>query len=200
MSILSLTAFLLLAGLNWVAVARADKPLEQLVKPAALAALLLYAGAGAGPSGWLIAALVLSLLGDVYLMLPGDCFKAGLSAFLLAHVAYIADFEISPAARIGWLIVVAVLSAPLTLRITRAVAQPSLRAAVVLYIAVIALMVASAFASGRPLAALGALLFFASDGIIAWNRFVHPLAWAQPTIMVTYHLGQLGLVAVLRAG
>ena len=43
-----------------------------------------------------------------------------------------------------------------------------------------------------------AVLFMASDALIAWNRFVRRLAWAPVVIMVTYHLGQLGLVTALR--
>jgi hypothetical protein len=44
---------------------------------------------------------------------------------------------------------------------------------------------------------VGASLFFASDSLIAWNRFVRPRAWAPVAIMVTYHLGQAGLVTSL---
>jgi hypothetical protein len=33
--------------------------------------------------------------------------------------------------------------------------------------------------------------------MIAWNRFVQPFAAAAVAIMVTYHLGQLGLVLSL---
>lgn len=36
--------------------------------------------------------LVLSLAGDVFLMVPGDRFVPGLAAFLLAHPAYLAAF------------------------------------------------------------------------------------------------------------
>jgi uncharacterized membrane protein YhhN len=63
----------------------------------------------------------------------------------------------------------------------------------------IALMVGSAFASGEWLAVVGALLFFASDSLIAWNRFVVPLPWAPTAIIVTYHLGQWGLATALRS-
>ena len=42
-----------------------------------------------------------------------------------------------------------------------------------------------------------AVLFMASDALIAWNRFVRR-PWAAVVIMVTYHLGQLGLVTALR--
>jgi uncharacterized membrane protein YhhN len=43
---------------------------------------------------WFVAALVLSLAGDVFLMLPNDMFVAGLASFLLAHVAYVVGFLI----------------------------------------------------------------------------------------------------------
>src|SRR5262249_38270351 len=71
---------------------------------------------------------------------------------------------------------------------------------VTLYITVISAMLATALASGNVLAAIGAALFVASDSMIAWDRFVHRLAWAPVAIMVTYHLGQAGLVASLLRG
>ena len=37
---------------------------------------------------WFVIALVFSLLGDIFLMLPSDKFVFGLGAFLLGHVAY----------------------------------------------------------------------------------------------------------------
>ena len=43
----------------------------------------------------------LGLLGDVYLMLPVDLFIPGLAAFLVGHLAYIADFH----AALGWRLV-----------------------------------------------------------------------------------------------
>ena len=49
------------------------------------------AGAGARQH-WFVAALVCSLVGDVLLMLPREQFVAGLSAFLVAHVCYLAGF------------------------------------------------------------------------------------------------------------
>jgi uncharacterized membrane protein YhhN len=46
-------------------------------------------------------------------------------------------------------------------------------------------------------AGVGAVLFVGSDSMIAWDRFVRPFAWAPLAIMVTYQLGQAGLVASL---
>jgi len=62
---------------------------------------------------------------------------------------------------------------------------------------VIGAMLATALAVGNPLAAAGAGLFVASDSMIAWNRFVAPVPKASLLIMITYHLGQAGLVASL---
>ena len=194
-----LVLFLVLALTDWVAVARGSTALEYFAKPAALAALLGYAATGSSPSGWLITALGFSLLGDVLLMLPADLFAGGLAAFLLAHVAYIADLKATLGARLLWFVVVVVVSSPLAARILRSVPSGALRGAVGFYIGIISFMVASAIATGHAWAAVGAALFFVSDGIIAWNRFVGPTPWARPAIMITYHLGQLGLTIALRS-
>jgi uncharacterized membrane protein YhhN len=199
MAVLCLIAAVVCAVVDWIAVAQERRLLEYLAKPAALGFLLLYAALGPHPSWYLLAALVLSLLGDVYLMLPDSLFPAGLAAFLLAHVAYVADFDATPLARTIWFIVVVGASLPLALRIIRAVSEPPLRVAVGIYMGVISLMVASAIASGALVATVGALLFFVSDALIALNRFVTPFAWARVAIIVTYHVGQLLLVVALRA-
>ena len=59
---------------------------------------------------WFVVALVFSLLGDVFLMLPSDAFVAGLSAFLLAHVAYVVALNQDSAGN-WWLAVPVVLVA-----------------------------------------------------------------------------------------
>ena len=43
---------------------------------------------------WFVAALVLSLVGDVFLMLPQDLFVFGLGSFLLGHIAYIVGMHV----------------------------------------------------------------------------------------------------------
>ena len=37
------------------------------------------------------------------------------------------------------------------------------------------------------------MLFFISDTLLAWNRFVAPIRHQRVLIMSTYHLGQMGL-------
>jgi alkenylglycerophosphocholine/alkenylglycerophosphoethanolamine hydrolase len=41
----------------------------------------------------------------------------------------------------------------------------------------------------------GATLFFVSDSLLAWNRFVEELPHGHTTVMITYHLAQFGLAA-----
>ena len=66
-----------------------------------------------------------------------------------------------------------------------------------LYLAVISSMVVVACAAGRPVAIAGALLFYASDAILAWDRFVAPKRWGRVATHVTYHTGQALLVLSL---
>ena len=74
----------------------------------------------------------------------------------------------------------------------------ALRVPVAVYSLAIASMVASAIASASTVAIVGAVLFLVSDMLIAWNRFVDSRPWAPLAIIVTYHLGQLGLATALR--
>lgn len=198
LSALCLIAAIGFAIVDWVAVAQERRLLEYVAKPATLVFLVLFAAFGAHVSWYLLAALMLSLLGDVYLMLPEELFPAGLLSFLLAHVAYIADFDASNTARLIWWVVVVGASIPLALRILRSIKEPPLRGAVGTYMAVISLMLASAIASGGLLATVGALFFFASDGLIALNRFVSPFPSGRLAVIVTYHIGQVLLVIALR--
>ena len=183
---------------DWVAVARESRPLEWIAKPATLALLLLWAALGPHSSWALLAALTFSLLGDVYLMLPAELFLAGLLAFLVGHVGFVAAFDATLLSRLGWFIAVMLLSAPLSLRLLRAAPDLPLRVAIGVYMTVIALMVGSAIGSGSLIAAAGALSFMASDAMIALNRFVAPFAAARVAIIVTYHVGQFLLVYALR--
>ncbi len=196
---LLLIAAAIAAVTDWVAVARESKALEWIAKPATLALLLLWGALGPHASWALLAALTFSLLGDVYLMLPAELFLAGLLAFLVGHVFYVVAFDATLLSRGIWFVVVMLVTAPLSLRLLRAAPDLPMRIAIGLYMTVIALMVGSAIGSGALIAAAGAVLFMASDAMIALNRFVAPFAAARLAIIVTYHLGQLLLVYALRA-
>ena len=118
----ALVAFGVFALLDWLAVSRGIRALEYVAKPATLLALLAYAAFGHA-SPWLVAALVFSLLGDIFLMLPADLFLAGLAAFLIAHLAYIGAFAGALVPRLLWLAVVLVVLAPVAVRILHAVPE-----------------------------------------------------------------------------
>lgn len=191
---------------DWLAVARRLDRLEYVAKPATIVVLVLVAVTlhpHIDARRWaFVAALVFSLVGDVFLMLPRDQFAAGLGSFLFAHVAYIVGLRIG-ASDLRPLVVsaipVVVAAALVGGRVLRSVhdRRPELVAPVSAYIGVLAVMVAAALATGEPLAAFGAVFFMASDSLIAWSRFVTDLEWAPVTIIVTYHLAQAMLVLSL---
>ncbi|HEV7758502.1 MAG TPA: lysoplasmalogenase, partial [Acidimicrobiales bacterium] len=180
--------------------------LEYLCKPAVVVLLIGLALAldPRDPSArtWFVVALVCSLAGDVFLMVPRDLFVFGLGAFLLAHLAYVVGLA-GDGVAIAWLLAGVVLVAVgilvLGTQIVRAAyaAESEMAIPVMVYIGVISAMVVAAVGTGRPLAIGGALLFYSSDALIGWSRFVRECSWAPVVIMVTYHLGQLGLVLSL---
>ena len=46
-------------------------------------------------------------------------------------------------------------------------------------------------------AVVGAVLFYASDGVIGVSRIVRDFPHSRLVVMSTYHLGQIGLVLAL---
>jgi uncharacterized membrane protein YhhN len=151
---------------------------------------------------WFVAALVLSMLGDIFLMLPRDLFVAGLASFLLAHVAYVVGLRLHGGSSAEWalaalgvVVVDSVLARPILVAVR--CGHRDLIGPVVAYMVVISAMVSAAAATGVALAMVGAALFFTSDTLIAWNRFVRTRRWMPLAIIVTYHLGQTGLVLSL---
>jgi uncharacterized membrane protein YhhN len=206
-------AFLLLAFTlvvafgDWVAVARGHRALEYVCKPLTMVVLIAATLAldvdDPAVRAWFVAALVLCLLGDIFLMLPQDLFVPGLGAFLLGHIAYVVGMHVDGVdglrLMVG-LVVVAVALAVLGNRILRAVRagdERALAGPVTAYMGVISAMVASAIGTGSVVAVAGASSFYASDALIAWNRFIAATRHAGVAIMVTYHLGQIGLVLSL---
>ena len=193
---------------DWIVVSPGTRRrhLEYVFKPLTIVALIAVAIAlrpeNSSQRAWFVVALVLSLAGDVFLMLPADLFVPGLGSFLMAHVAYIVGFAIAGLS-IGeagaGLVLVLIAAATIGVRITREVRarHAPLLAPVTIYMAAISAMVVLGFGSAKPLAIGGALLFYASDTMIAWDRFVRPFAWARPAIMSTYHVAQAALVLSL---
>ncbi|WP_195210331.1 lysoplasmalogenase [Actinomarinicola tropica] len=195
---------------DWWAVAAERPSVRHVAKPATLVALVGVAlavdPAQADVRAWMVAGLILSLVGDVVLMLPERWFVGGLVAFLLGHVAYVVGLQLAPTDLAWTLIGISVVGAAagtIGREIVRRVAAGRHRALtgpVIAYLVVISAMVVSAFGTTSLVAAVGALLFYASDATLAWNRFVEPLRYGPLAVMVTYHLGQAGLVAWIATG
>jgi uncharacterized membrane protein YhhN len=151
---------------------------------------------------WLLAALLGSLAGDVFLMFPGF-FMPGLVAFLLAHLAYIAllrqDAPLFASPR-TWLGVGAV--ALLVCAVLWTGGLPvGLRAPVAAYVLVIAAMAALAIGRAQVLGntaarlvALGAVCFMLSDTTLAINRFVAPLPHSAVWVLGSYCAAQCLIV------
>lgn len=202
------------AALDWLSIPKRWPKLMYLAKPATVIALLAWfwgATGLAGQGGWFAAGLVFSLLGDIFLMLPGNLFLWGLISFLLAHAAYISAFNpVLPPVTLGLGAAAALVLAVDLIFFPRLLAdvahQPKgskLRWGVLAYATALSLMLLSAlstfFRPGWPVAAaafaaLGGLLFFSSDTILAYDRFSTPIRNGQLLVHVTYHLGQVGII------
>jgi uncharacterized membrane protein YhhN len=207
---------LAVAVVDWIAVAKGWKKVEYIAKPWTMAALfLVLALVGRFSSLPLIffgLGVLFSLAGDVFLMFSDRWFIPGLVAFLLAHVAYIAGFNIPlPVVSPTWALIVALVLAFSAARLLRPIVaglaakgQRKLIAPVVGYGMVITLMLLSAMltlfrlewqAIPAALVSVGAMLFFYSDAILAWIKFVAPIKNGRMMNMITYHLGQIALIA-----
>jgi uncharacterized membrane protein YhhN len=152
-----------------------------------------------------VAALALGLVGDIALMLAAPdavdaAFIAGLTAFLLGHVAYLVAF-----ARVGvhllpllaGLLVaggVGGLVLPAVLRRVRDDGGPPLVGAVAGYALAVGATTALASGTQLVLCALGGLLFLVSDALIARGRFVAAVPRGALLVASTYHLAQFAIV------
>ncbi len=225
-SVGAVTAFWILVGIaaaaaagDWVAVARDDRRLEYVAKPAVLVALI--AAAAVLPAGhtdlvdrrwWFVAALTCCLVGDVLLMLPSDPFVAGLSAFLAGHLLFIVGFLQPPSPlgdppfafsalglSVATAVVVAATIVPATLMFRSLVrdGHRELIPPVAVYLVAIATMAVLAFNVGVLAAAMGAAFFVVSDAVLAVDRFVRPIPRGKLVVHVTYHLAQGLLVLSL---
>ena len=197
---------LVLAVSDWIAVWLGNSRVRLVTKPGAMVALIAIAASLDPINGSIrtafVLALALSLAGDVFLLAKDRWFQAGLAAFLLAHIAYIVGFSMSLTTGVGALIglgVVAVGLAVVARRILSAVRVADVRLVgpVSAYMGAISLMVVAAGATGSVVAFIGALLFYVSDSILAWGRFVQPNRIRSVLVMVTYHTAQACLVASL---
>ncbi len=199
-----------LSALDMVPLHLLFKPLTMVIAIIFVAARAYFTRATGQFNSKLLAALGFSLVGDVFLMLPGNQplaglppFILGLGAFLVAHLFYIALFRQGQA----WfpsrraLITVLGFGAAMYAVVWGGLGDPVLKVAVAAYVAVISLMVAQAIGRAVTLGdsasrwvAVGACVFMLSDSLIAIHKFVSPIALSSLWILVTYYAAQMLIV------
>jgi len=205
--------------LDWYAIWRKNKKLEVVSKPLTIFFLLLWVFVFGFQEAILdtnllffIIALGFCLAGDIFLLLPPERFFIhGLSAFLIGHLWYIlgfGGFERSPKYLVPILIyffVIIVVGYQVVGRLIyglREKKKEHLTAPIIIYSIVITVMLGSSgyrffdsdwTTAGAYLTGIGALFFYISDVLNAWERFVNKFRNDRLIIMVTYHLGQFGL-------
>ena len=145
--------------------------------------------------------LILGLVGDVCLALPGSgAFKAGLIAFLGGHILYIVAFGVLARTK-GWLspvnIIIVALSGFIYWWLLPHLGKMLLP--VTVYIVVISGMVAGAWAAfqnpevprkGAWVILIGAVSFYASDIFVAHQRFVMEHFYNRLIGLPLYYVGQ----------
>ena len=167
--------------------------------------ILMLAVVGFRVDRWLGGALTLSSLGDFFLGVQRlgkldaeSLFLLGLGSFLIAHLVYIAMFrkyralvwwKPSPARVLGVVTILVAVAA--MLGILRQ-SLGSMLIPVVAYSLVLSGMGISAMLAdfGTSLAGFGALLFIASDAMIAISKFRRPFSYSEQLIWITYYSAQ----------
>lgn len=145
---------------------------------------------------WVLAGLACSLGGDIFLMLPGDRFIAGLVSFLLAHLCYIVAFTARTRPRPGrsllpYLLYYVLLVGVLAPHVGPLVVPVSVYGLALVGMAWCALEQWRARPSrATARAAAGGVCFIASDSLLAVGRFVGPVVGGGAGVMITYVAAQ----------
>lgn len=182
-----------------------DGPAALATKAASVPLLALGAWLAGGRGRWLAVALLLHSAGDVLIEVAP--LAAAMAAFLLGHLAYVALFLPRRALLRETALWRRLAAAYLPLHgvVLLALVLPSagpLRAPLVVYALGLLAMAATASLARAPAwLPLGALLFVASDSLLAYDLFVQPLAIADVLVWPTYWIGQalltVGFLAAL---
>lgn len=210
-----LTVAALISSLVYIATLQAEGShdrLHYILKP--LTTLLITGIALAIPAPisdtyrWLvILGLLLSLAGDVFLMLPDDrCFLFGLASFLVAHLFFIGAYRARGGFGFTWWLALLYLAYTALLLYLLWPSITEMRIPVVVYGAVLMVMgwqAAEMWLRWSDLSALaamlGAILFMLSDSTLALNKFRAPIRQSSVIIMSTYWAAQLLLAWSVRS-
>ena len=203
------------ASLETIAVSKNIQRLEYVAKPAVMVCLFIWLYSSTGLQGkpfWFGLGILFSLTGDILLMISLDrMFLFGLIAFLFAHISYILGLAEALASVTPWSLFLLALIAVSTIWLLRwivgalrAKGQHSLAYPVVMYASIISMMLYTAMSTiyvptwktrAASFVSVGAFLFWISDLTLAWDNFVSPIWNGRVFNIVTYYLGQIGLIA-----
>lgn len=142
----------------------------------------------------ILVALAVSLVGDALLVGRSPrLLRAGIAVFLLAHVAYMAAF-VARGVSGGWALLglaVAAGSSFLAARNLLPLVGRDMRRAVWAYMLVLAAMLALAWGTREPALIVAASLFFASDVLVARDRFAGRAFWHRLVGLPMYYGAQV---------
>lgn len=200
--------FLIVLAIDLFAAYSGNETLRYFSKPLLMPLLIVYfifnTNTGTSLKKWIVLALVFSWLGDVLLMFEARnniFFIFGLVAFLIAHIFYILFYEnilkLENLKKNYWLFIpVLIYYVALIYLLSPHLGEMKLPVRV--YGVVISYMLIQALQitriKNRAASAMmitGAILFIASDSILAMNKFYQPFELAGIAIMITYGMAQL---------
>jgi len=175
-------------------------------KTLAVALLAVLAAMQGGPL-LLVVALALSAIGDAFLSRDGEkAFLGGLASFLAGHIVYVALFvqaggglELLSAQ--SWRGAIGLAMAAFSIVMLAALWRrvgPQLRVPIAVYVAAILAMGISALTTDKVWVIAGAVLFIASDGLLAAERFLLAAisphrVWMRYAVWVLYYVAQLAI-------
>ncbi|TGV51812.1 lysoplasmalogenase [bacterium M00.F.Ca.ET.141.01.1.1] len=170
-------------------------------------AMLAALAAMQGGALLLVAALTLSAIGDAFLSRDGErAFLGGLASFLVAHIVYVAlllrsggGLELLSAE--SWRGAIALAMAVFAIVMVAALWRrvgPGLRIPIAVYVLAILAMGMSALTTNSIWVIGGAVLFMASDGLLATEKFLVAAisphrAWMRLAVWVLYYAAQLAI-------
>jgi len=179
--------------------------------------LILYAIISADRSAMsfklLLGGLIFSWVGDLLLLFDqaeANLFVFGLASFLIAHLLYIACYRkarydkaesgLLPTQEMRYLFILVLAGSAIVWILFPHLGN--LMIPVIVHAAVLTLMaIAALYRFGKTpkssftFVFIGALLFMASDSILAINKFVEPISEAGFWVMLTYGVAQLFIVS-----
>ncbi len=203
-----LPIFIVLVILDLIIGSLENEPLRHFTKPLILFSLFIYFAANGRSLGrstyiLMLFALFCSWLGDSFLMydsISSNYFLLGLVSFLSAHILYCVVFLRrwnKNASSAFWLVFVLLIIYGLVLLLELKDSLDELLIPVIIYISVILLMAITAFRRNKmasresfKMVFFGALLFIASDSILAINKFLIAVPYAHIFVMATYAAAQ----------